>query len=87
MDQYFNRRRVPLHDAAVVFIQVCRALQRVVIHGYIYADLHAGNVCVLQGSRGPVATLIDLGLASPLGLCTHEDETLHLDRRRRQLQA
>lgn len=77
LDQYFYGRQVPLHDAAAVFVQVCRALQRVVSLGYIHADLHAGNVCVLQGSRGPVATLIDLGLACPLGPHAHEDEDVH----------
>ena len=64
---------VPLAEGATVFLQVCQTLRRMAHQGYTHHDLHEGNVCVLEGSGGPVATLIDLGLTHPLGATPNED--------------
>ena len=73
--QYF-RDPVPLADAATVFLKVSQALKRMVNRGFNHFDLHEGNVCVLPGSSGPVATLIDLGLATYLGAGASEANEL-----------
>ena len=74
--RYF-RDSVPLADAATVFLQVCQTLRRIVQRGYNHNDLHEGNVCVLEGSSGPVATLIDLGLTLYLGVQVNEAIDIH----------
>ena len=70
--RYFLGGSVSLADGATVFLQVCQALRRMVQQGYNHNDLHEGNVCVLEGSSGPVATLIDLGLTHHLGARANE---------------
>lgn len=50
-----------------IFLQISKALRRLVKKGFTHNDLKEDNVCVsVKGSR-PVATIIDLGLARPLG--------------------
>ena len=63
--KYFNNP-VPLPDAATIFLQLARTCRRVLEKGFTHQDLHEGNVCVLNRSSGPVATLIDFGLATDL---------------------
>ena len=63
---------VPLADGATIFLQVCQTLRRIVQRGYNHNDLHEGNVCVLHGTNGPVANIIDLGMTEHLGARAEE---------------
>ena len=64
--EYFQNT-VPLAHTATIFLGVVRACMGIINKGYVHNDLHMDNICVSSGSSGPVATIIDLGLACPLG--------------------
>ena len=55
---------------ASVCLQVSRALQRIHQQGHVHCDIKADNICVSQGKGGPVATIIDVGLATSIGSCS-----------------
>ncbi|XP_050726497.1 uncharacterized protein LOC127003632 [Eriocheir sinensis] len=65
-DQYFQVCH-PLADIASVFLQVTLALQEIIRKGFTHNDIKGSNVCVATPGTGPVATVIDLGLARRLG--------------------
>lgn len=65
-DQYFDSRP-SLPDALSVFLQIARALRRINRNHFAHNDLKGNNICVRVGKKGPVATIIDLGLARPAG--------------------
>ncbi|XP_050691572.1 uncharacterized protein LOC126983118 [Eriocheir sinensis] len=52
-----------------VVLQVTRTLQGMAGERYSHNDVKGDNVCVRVGSRGPEATLIDLGMAGPMDAC------------------
>ncbi|XP_045130228.1 ribosomal protein S6 kinase 2 beta-like [Portunus trituberculatus] len=54
-------------DAVSVHLQTCRTLQRMHRQGFTHNDIKADNVCVSTQSGEPVATVIDVGLAKPVG--------------------
>ena len=58
---------VPLTDQVSIFLQVARTAQRIIEAGFTHNDYKRENVCVSDGSSGPVATIIDLGLSTPVG--------------------
>ena len=62
VDDYF-KNLVPLSDAAAIFLQVTRTCSRIMEKGFTHNDLHMGNVCVLNGGSGPVATISGFGMA------------------------
>ena len=65
-DHYFEKCGVSYGDKLSVFLQLAHTLQGVVNKGFTQNDLKIDNVCVSVGSSGPVATLIDFGVAPPL---------------------
>ena len=65
VNDYF-KNHVPLPDAATIFLQAARTCKRIRKKGLAHNDLHDGNVCVSNGSSGPVVTIIDLGVATPV---------------------
>lgn len=66
-EQYF-REPVPFGDAVTIFLQLARALQGIIARGFTHNDINGSNICVSDETRGPVATIIDLGLAGPVGI-------------------
>lgn len=66
VEQYF-KQPVPFAHAVTVFLQLARAVQAMPARGYTHNDLKNENLCVLDTSSGPLATIIDLGIATPLG--------------------
>lgn len=65
-NDYFEVCRSPA-DTASVFLQVARALQQINRKGFTHNDLKGSNVCIAATSTGPVATIIDVGLATRVG--------------------
>lgn len=78
-DQYFSWLR-PLGDKVSVLLQVARALQALLQRGYTHNDLKGNNVCVARTRGGPVATVIDLGLARRVGTWALYRKTSHMSR-------
>ena len=68
LEEYFNNT-VPLADATAIFLQVMRTMQRIAEKGYMHNDLHTRNICVLNGSSGPLATIVDFGIACTIESC------------------
>ena len=58
---------VGVFDAANIFLQIARALKAIIDRGFTHNDLKDNNVCVSDKDNHLVATIIDLGLASPIG--------------------
>lgn len=54
-------------DALSVFLQVAETLRRMHSQGFVHNDIKDDNVCVREGSTGHVVTVIDLGMARPVG--------------------
>ena len=54
-------------DSLSVFLQVSRTLRRITRNHFAHNDLKGNNICVRVEKSGPVATIIDLGLAKPVG--------------------
>ncbi|XP_050709836.1 uncharacterized protein LOC126994550 [Eriocheir sinensis] len=52
-----------LPDLLSVVLQVARTLQELAREGYAHNDIKGDNLCVRNGSQGPEATVIDLGVA------------------------
>uniref|UniRef100_A0A0P4W432 Protein kinase domain-containing protein n=1 Tax=Scylla olivacea TaxID=85551 RepID=A0A0P4W432_SCYOL len=63
---YFHSGACFTHALRVI-LQVARAVRSVNEEGYTHNDIKSNNVCVKQATSGPKATLIDLGLAEPVG--------------------
>ena len=72
-ETYFENL-ISLDDAATIFLQVTQTLQCISERGFAHNDLHPGNICVSNGGSGPVATIIDFGLAAP---SDSEDDGFH----------
>uniref|UniRef100_A0A0P4VSW4 Protein kinase domain-containing protein n=1 Tax=Scylla olivacea TaxID=85551 RepID=A0A0P4VSW4_SCYOL len=66
VEEYFLRH-VPYSQAVTVFLQLARTVQAILARGYTHNDLKKDNMCVRDTSGGPVATIIDLGIATPVG--------------------
>lgn len=49
-----------------LFLQMCRGIEHAHQKGIIHRDLKPSNILVAAGERGPVAKVIDFGLARPL---------------------
>ena len=64
--EYFQHH-VPFSTGVTVFLQLARAVQTILAQGYTHNDLKKDNLCVRDTTAGPVATIIDLGIATPLG--------------------
>ena len=54
-------------DSVSVCLQVSRALQRIHQQGHVHNDIKANNICVSKVDGAPVATIIDVGVASRIG--------------------
>uniref|UniRef100_A0A0P4VS24 Protein kinase domain-containing protein n=1 Tax=Scylla olivacea TaxID=85551 RepID=A0A0P4VS24_SCYOL len=67
LKDYMLRKAPSFGDAVSVHLQMCRTLQRMHRQGYTHNDIKADNVCVSTQSGKPVATVIDVGLARPVG--------------------
>ena len=65
-DHYFEKP-FSFVEAATIFLQVARALREIIHRGFTHNDLKGNNVCVSVESSDPVATVIDFGLATPVG--------------------
>ena len=76
--EYFTNY-VPLADQVSIFLQVARAAQRIVETGFTHNGYKRDNVCVCDGTSGPVATIIDFGVASPVGTKLSISPQVHLD--------
>ena len=57
-------------DAISVFLQISTTLQQMINKGFSHNDIKGDNICVQVDSNAPKATIIDLGLARPVG--THK---------------
>ncbi|KAK8374087.1 hypothetical protein O3P69_015588 [Scylla paramamosain] len=67
LKDYMLNKAPSFADAVSVHLQMCRTLQRMHRQGYTHNDIKADNVCVSTQSGKPVATVIDVGLARPVG--------------------
>ena len=63
----FFRPGVCFSHAISVILQVARVVRNVNKAGFTHNDIKNNNVCVKQCVNGPKATVIDLGLAMPVG--------------------
>ncbi|MPC80572.1 Dual specificity testis-specific protein kinase 2 [Portunus trituberculatus] len=54
-------------DAVSVCLQVARTLRKIHLRGVAHNDIKANNVCVKLSDQGPIATIIDFGLARTIG--------------------
>lgn len=65
--EIYFRFQAPLPHALRVILQVTRAVRDLHQAGFAHNDIKSNNVCVTESRHGPRATLIDLGMALPLG--------------------
>lgn len=54
-------------DAVSVCLQVARTLREIHLRGVVHNDIKGNNVCVQHSDQGPMATIIDFGLARTIG--------------------
>uniref|UniRef100_A0A0P4VPY9 Protein kinase domain-containing protein n=1 Tax=Scylla olivacea TaxID=85551 RepID=A0A0P4VPY9_SCYOL len=54
-------------DAVSVCLQVARTLRKIHLRGVAHNDIKGNNVCVKVSDQGPIATIIDFGLARTIG--------------------
>lgn len=74
--KYYSTERTPLLDSLSVIKQVAETLQRIHLKGYTHNDIKGNNVCVQRNRSGLVATIIDLGMARPMGTkCVYKRTT------------
>ena len=66
-DNYYINNGTSFADVVSVCLQVSRALQRINQHGYCHNDIKRDNICISNDEGIPVATVIDLGLSTPVG--------------------
>ncbi|KAK8373556.1 hypothetical protein O3P69_016123 [Scylla paramamosain] len=54
-------------DAVSVCLQVARTLRKIHLRGVAHNDIKGNNVCFKVSDQGPIATIIDFGLARTIG--------------------
>jgi serine/threonine protein kinase/tetratricopeptide (TPR) repeat protein len=63
---YCDRQCLSIRKRLELFIQVCHAVQHAHQKGIIHGDIKPSNILVAEQDGGPVAKLIDFGLATGL---------------------
>ena len=61
--EYCDRRRLSLKKRLELFMQVCQGVEHAHRRGVIHRDIKPGNVLVCTVGDGPVAKIIDFGVA------------------------
>ena len=64
--KYCDDNRLTVNERLTVFLQTCRAIQHAHQEGIIHRDITPGNVLVADSNSGPMARVIDFGLAKAL---------------------
>ncbi|XZE53627.1 protein kinase domain-containing protein [Planctomycetaceae bacterium SH139] len=75
IDQFCDENRTSLKERLVLFQQVCSAVQHAHRKGIIHRDIKPANVLVTVDSGGPLAKVIDFGIAKAMHLSL-TDKTL-----------
>ncbi|MPC67743.1 Germinal center kinase 1 [Portunus trituberculatus] len=65
--EIYFRFQASLPHSLSVILQVARAVRGLHQAGFAHNDIKSDNVCVRESCHGPRVTLIDLGMALPLG--------------------
>jgi serine/threonine protein kinase len=61
--EYCDRHKLDIQARLGLFIQVCRGVEHAHHRGIIHRDLKPGNILVSTPDEGPVAKIIDFGVA------------------------
>lgn len=64
--KYCDERGLSIAERLKLLIQVCAGLQHAHSRGVIHRDISANNILVLDGDNGPIAKLIDFGVAKTM---------------------
>ncbi len=73
IDQFCETNAISLSERLELFLQVCRAVHHAHQKGIIHRDLKPSNVLVTISEDGPIAKVIDFGIAKALeGRLTQE---------------
>lgn len=64
--KYCDDNRLTVNERLTLFLQTCRAIQHAHQEGIIHRDITPGNVLVADSDSGPMARVIDFGLAKAL---------------------
>ena len=67
INEYCDRKKLPIRERLELFILVCRALQHAHQKGIIHRDLKPSNVLVAEVDGVGVPKVIDFGVAKALG--------------------
>ena len=65
--EHFFKTDYSIAEAASVFLQIAKTLSELISKGCTHNDIKYNNICVRIEDSGPVATVIDLGLVTPVG--------------------
>jgi serine/threonine protein kinase len=64
--QYCNERRLAIRERLELFVSVCDAIQHAHQRGVIHRDIKPSNVLVVDLESGPLAKVIDFGIAKAI---------------------
>ena len=63
LDEYCARHKLSMRERLELFMQVCHGVQHAHHRGIIHRDLKPSNILVFTPDEGPIAKIIDFGVA------------------------
>lgn len=75
-DRLMRDTYLDIDFAIEIFTQICDSLTHAHQHGLIHRDIKPGNIIITSNSDGPIARLVDFGIAKMRGVAGRETQNL-----------